>query len=80
MINAIRLLKMAAHDMRNISTPNSQTITEYAANQNKKMAEEYELAAQLLVKAQNAGFAEGWLEGINKWCKEREGKTFGSKS
>lgn len=72
MINAIDLLKMAAYDMRNISTPNSQTITEYAAKHNLKLAEEYELAAQLLAKAQRAGFAEGWLEGINKWCKERE--------
>lgn len=64
MINAIKLLLMEAHSLRGMTTPNSQTITEYQAKKNADLAHEYEVAAEALRKLHNEGFAEGIVQGF----------------
>ena len=74
MINAIQLLKMEAQARRSMTTPNAHTITEYAAAENAKLAEEYEFAAEALRKLHNEGFNEGVLAGLKalaESCKAR---------
>lgn len=74
MIHAIQHLKMAAEDYRRMSTPNANTITEYTANKNAKLADEFELAAEALRKLHNEGFNEGVLAGLkslSESCKAR---------
>ena len=77
MINAIQLLKMEAQVRRSMTTPNANTITEYAAKENEKLADEYEFAAEALRKLHNEGFAEGVLAGLKAMaesCKARRDK------
>ena len=64
MINAIQLLKMEAQARRSMTTPNAHTITEYAAAENAKLADEYEFAAEALRKLHNEGFNAGVLAGL----------------
>ena len=74
MINAIQLLKMEAHTLRSMTTPNANTITEWSAKKNAELADEYEFAAEALRKLHNEGFAEGVLEGLKalaESCKRR---------
>lgn len=74
MINAIQLLKMEAQARRSMTTPNAHTITEYAAAENAKLADEYEFAAEALRKLHNEGFNEGVLAGLKalaESCKAR---------
>lgn len=74
MIDAINLLKMEALSRRSMTTPNANTITEYAAAENARLADEYEFAAEALRKLHNEGFAEGVLEGLKalaESCKRR---------
>lgn len=61
MLNAIILLRMEAKALRSMTTPNTQTITEYAAKKNMELAEEYEFAAEALRKLHNEGFKKGYL-------------------
>ncbi len=75
MKNAIQLLKMEAVGRRSMTTPNSQTITEYAAKENAKLADEYEAAAEVLRVVANEAFAQGILKGVESLvesCKRRE--------
>ena len=77
MIHAIQHLKMAAEDYRRMSTPNANTITEYTANKNAELADEFELAAEALRKLHNEGFNEGVLAGLKalaESCKARREK------
>ena len=74
MINAIQLLKMEAQARRSMTTPNAHTITEYAAAENAKLADEYEFAAEALRKLHNECFNEGVLAGLKalaESCKAR---------
>lgn len=74
MIHAIELLKMEAHARRSMSTPNANTITEYTARENAKLAEEYELAAEALRQMHNKAFADGIVAGVRSMaesCKAR---------
>jgi len=74
MNNAIDLLKREAHARRSISVPNSQTITEYTAKKNLKLAEEHEAAAEALRQMHNKAFADGVLAGVKSLaesCKRR---------
>jgi hypothetical protein len=74
MINAIQLLKMEAQCRRRMTTPNAHTITEHAAKENAKLADEYEFAAEALRKLQNEGFGEGVMAGLKSLaesCKAR---------
>lgn len=64
MHNAIILLKQEAAARRSMTTPNANTITEYSARENAKLADEYELAAEALRKLHNEGFTEGVLAGL----------------
>lgn len=66
MINAIKLLLTEAQTRRSMTTPNAHTITECAAQENAKLADEYEMAAEALKKLQREGFAEGIVEGFRK--------------
>lgn len=78
MIHAIQHLKMAAEDYRRMSTPNANTITEYTANKNAELADEFELAAEALRKLHNEGFNEGVLAGLKSLaesCKARREKV-----
>lgn len=81
MINAINLLKMEATVRRGMTTPNANTITEYAARENAKLADEYELAAEALRQMHNEGFKDGVLAGLKSLaesCKaRREAKAAG---
>jgi hypothetical protein len=77
MHNAIQLLKMEAQARRSMTTPNANTITEYAAKENEKLADEYEVAAEALRKLHNEGFSEGILAGLKSLaesCKARREK------
>jgi hypothetical protein len=74
MINAILLLKMEAQCRRRMTTPNAHTITEHAAKENAKLADEYEFAAEALRKLHNEGFGEGVMAGLKSLaesCKAR---------
>jgi hypothetical protein len=76
MINAIHLLKMEAQCRRRMTTPNAHTITEHAATENAKLADEYEFAAEALRKLHNEGFGEGVMAGLKSLaesCKARRG-------
>lgn len=60
-----------------MSTPNANTITEYTANKNAELADEFELAAEALRKLHNEGFNEGVLAGLKSLaesCKARREK------
>lgn len=77
MIKVIQHLKMVAEDYRNMSTPNTSTITEYTANKNRELALEFEVAAEALRKLYNEGFNEGILAGLTSLtenCKARRNK------
>jgi hypothetical protein len=74
MIHAIQLLKMEAQCRRRMTTPNAHTITEHAARENAKLADEYEFAAESLRKLHNEGFGEGVMAGLKSLaesCKAR---------
>lgn len=74
MIDAIRLLKEEAHIRRGMTTPNQHTITEHSARENKRLADEYETAAEALRQMHNKAFADGILAGIRSIadsCKAR---------
>jgi hypothetical protein len=74
MIKAIQLLQMHAADLRRMTTPNAHTITEHAAKENEKLADEYEMAAQMLRQMHNKAFEEGILAGVQSLaesCKRR---------
>lgn len=74
MINAIQLLKMEAQARRSMTTPNANTVTKYAAAENAKMADEYDLAAEALRRMHNKAFEDGILEGVKalaESCKRR---------
>ena len=74
MINAIQLLKMEAQARRSMTTPNVHTITEYAAAENAKLADEYELAAEALRRMHNKAFEDGIIDGVKalaESCKRR---------
>jgi hypothetical protein len=74
MINASQLLKMHEADLRRMTTPNANTITEHAAKENAKLADEYEFAAEALRKLHNKGFSEGVVAGLKSLaesCKAR---------
>ena len=81
MRNAIRLLKMEAEGRRSMTTPNAHTITEYAARENALLAEEYELAAAMLLELHKDGFSEGVLAGLRRLAgdlkarQEKKGKV-----
>jgi len=65
---------MEAQARRSMTTPNAHTITEYAAAENAKLADEYEFAAEALRKLHNEGFNEGVLAGLKalaESCKAR---------
>lgn len=74
MQNAIQLLKMEAHARRGMTTPNAHTVTEAAAAENAKLADEYEAAAEALRRMHNKAFEDGILEGVKSLaesCKAR---------
>ena len=74
MLDAIRLLQEEAHIRRGMTTPNHHTITEHSARENKRLAEEYEIAAEALRQMHNKAFADGILAGIRSIadsCKAR---------
>ena len=64
MINAINLLKMEAQGRRSMTTPNANTITEYAAAENARLADEYDLAAEALRRMHNKAFEDGIVDGV----------------
>ena len=64
MIEAIQLLKSEALVLRSMTTPNTQTITEWAAKENERLADKYEFAAEALRQLHNQGFNEGILVGL----------------
>ena len=64
MNNAITYLKMAAEDYRRMSTPDENVTTPQAAIRNAELADEFELAAEVLRQIHNGAFAEGWLNGL----------------
>ena len=58
MINAITLLKMHAEDLRRMTTSNANTISEWTAKENAKLADEYEFAAEALRTLHRGGLAD----------------------
>ena len=64
MIRAIELLRNEAQVLRSMTTPNSNTITEFTARQNAELADEYELAANELRKLYNEQFINQLVKGI----------------
>lgn len=72
MINAILLLRQEAQVRRSMTTPNAHTITEYTAKENEKLADEYELAAEMLRKMYNERFNEGFLMGVKSLAESDE--------
>jgi len=77
MIKAIQLLTMEAHARRSMTTPTRNTVTEYTANENAKLADEYEAAAEALRQMHNKAFSDGILAGIKsiaESCKARREK------
>lgn len=72
MINAILLLRQEAQVRRSMTTPNAHTITEYTAKENEKLADEYELAAEMLRKVYNEVFNEGFLMGMKSLVESDE--------
>lgn len=74
MLNAIMLLKHEAHARRSMTTPNANTITEYAAKENEKLADEYDFAAEALRKLHNEGFTEGVLAGLKSLAESCEAR------
>ena len=74
MQNAIALLLMEAQVRRSMTTPNANTITKYAAEENAKLADEYETAADALRRMHNKAFEDGIVEGVMalaESCKRR---------
>lgn len=82
MINAILLLRQEAQVRRSMTTPNAHTITEYTAKENEKLADEHELAAEMLRKMYNERFTEGFLMGMKSLVEsdERRRKKKGEKT
>ena len=65
---------MESHAMRSMTTPNAHTITEHTANKNRMLADEYELAAEVLRRIQNKAFEDAILGGVDSLvesCKRR---------
>ena len=64
MNDAINHLKMAAADYRRLTTPNQFTITEAAARENERLANQFEMAAEALRQMHNRLFVEGIVAGV----------------
>lgn len=64
MLDAINHLKMAAEDCRRLTTPNQFTITEAAARENERLANQFDLAAEALRQMHNRMFEEGIVAGV----------------
>lgn len=80
MINAIILLRTEAENLRGMTTPNQNTVTEYTAQKNAKLADEYEFAAEALRKLHNEGFAEGVLQGLTSLVEDIKRRKHNDKS
>ena len=64
MLDVITHLEMAAADYRRLTTPNQFTITESAARENERLANQFQLAAEALRQMHNRLFVEGIVAGV----------------
>lgn len=73
MSRVIQFLKMHAEDMRRQSKPNANTITQYQATENARMASECEFAAETLRLVYNQLFSDGVMEGVKNLAESMKG-------
>lgn len=77
MINAITLLEQEARARRSRVMPARDAVDEHADDENARLADEYERAAEALRRLHNRGFSEGVLAGLKTLadsCKARREK------